>query len=92
MESKKLEIPKPKKLICPPCPKTPWIWRFVKFGNKVVIAGSLVYYTARNGAWGTPEESLNFINHFSDHLRVLTPFHIASIIWPDKSSETSSEI
>lgn len=68
---------------CPPCIKEPLIWRTMKFGNKLLIAGSLVYYTSRHGAWGTPEESLEFVNKVSSHIYQLVPAHIAMLVWPE---------
>lgn len=68
-----------------PCqPKTPFVWRYLKFGNKLFVAGSLLYYTHVHGAWGTPEQSLEFIAKLSDHLQVFTPYHIAALIWPEQ--------
>ena len=66
---------------CPP--KLPIFWRSLKFTNKVLFAGSLVYYTYRQGAWGTPEESINFISKFSQHVHKIIPNYIAVLFWDD---------
>lgn len=69
---------------CPPCPKPSLLWRSLRFGNKLLVAGCLVYYTGSRGAWGTPEESLEFVSNISEHIRILLPYHISSFIWDDK--------
>lgn len=70
---------------CPPCPQQlPFFWRSFRFANKALFAGSLIYYTYRHGAWGTPEESRNFINKMTQHLHKLVPYHIAAFIWDDE--------
>lgn len=74
---------------CPPCKPcrfckdTPFWLRSLKFGNKLFIAGSLVYYTGAYGAWGTPDESYHFVNHLYSHFRYMLPYHISAIFWPD---------
>lgn len=71
---------------CKPCPpQIPFIWRSMKFCKNVVVAGSLIYYSHRNGAWGTSEESLEFISKLTDHLQILTQVitpYVAVLIWP----------
>lgn len=63
------------------CPsKLPIFWRSFKFTNKVLFAGSLVYYTYRQGAWGAPEESIKFISKFSQDVHKMTPNYIAAIL------------
>jgi hypothetical protein len=69
---------------CPPYPRPSYVWRSIKFCNKLFIAGGLVYYTHRAGVWGSPEESLDFFHNLSDHVRVLTPYYIAAFVWGEK--------
>lgn len=74
--------PEPKRI--PKVPfKLPMFWRSFRFANKLLCAGSLVYYTYHQGAWGTPEESLEFVDKFSEHVKIfkdhLTPYHIAAL-------------
>jgi hypothetical protein len=76
--------PATQKIQCPPCVKPPLIVRALRFTNKVLIAGSLIYYTHRHGAWGTPEESVQFVSKLSHHVRSLMPFYFADLIWPDE--------
>lgn len=75
----KNEIKKNKK----PCQKPSIFVRGLKFCNKVLIVGSLFYYTASKGAWGTPEQSQNFIAHINDGFKILIPLHIRTLMWPN---------
>ena len=72
------------KALCIPCQKASIMWRSFKFCNKIFLAGSLLYYTSRNGAWGTQEESLEFANKFWSHVQILSPVYIAALIFPDE--------
>lgn len=69
---------------CAPCPKKPIVWRTLKFCNKVFVAGSLIYYTGKHGAWGSQDQSAQFMRDLNIHLRNLMPLYIVSIIWGDK--------
>jgi len=72
---------------CKPCPPRPFlIYGLFKFCNKALIAGSLIYYTAKQGAWGTQEESYFFLNHCYDNIKLLMPI-AAKIIWSETESE-----
>jgi hypothetical protein len=85
MEDKKIAVISPlveKKKLCPRCRKEPFFWRSMKQVNKAVFTGTLVYYTAKQGAWGTPEESREFLNKLREHIRFIIPFHISNFFWP----------
>ncbi len=66
------------------CQKPSVIIRSLKFGNKILIVGSLFYYTAKKGAWGTPEESREFLNHINEGIFILLPFHVKALFSDDK--------
>lgn len=69
---------------CPPCKKPSLVFRTVKFANKILFAGSLLFYCQHHGAWGSPEESLEFVSKISDHIRILIPYHIRTLIEKDE--------
>lgn len=54
-----------------------------KFCNKVLIVGSLYYYTGKHGAWGTPEQSQHFIHTLCTGIKRLAPYYITAFFWPD---------
>lgn len=64
------------------CQKPSLFLRAFKFCNKILIVGSLYYYTAKHGAWGSPEDSHKFINSLHRVIRILLPYHIKALIWP----------
>lgn len=66
-----------------PCPKQSIFIRTFKFCNKGLIVGSLYYYTAAKGAWGTPEQSQHFICHLNEGFKNLIPLPIRTLMWPD---------
>lgn len=66
------------------CYKPSIFMRTLKFGNKLLIVGSLFYYTASKGAWGTPEQSQDFLNHINDGFKILIPLHIRTLMWPNE--------
>lgn len=82
------QISTQQKVRCPPCHKPSTLLRTVRFCNKAFITGYLIYYTGHHGAWGTPEESLQFVKELSNHVqyltRTLTPLPIRTFIFPDK--------
>jgi hypothetical protein len=75
------EIKKNKK----PCQKPSVFVRTFTFCNKVLIVGSLFYYTASKGVWGTPEQAQNFICHHChlESFKTLIPLHIRTLMWPN---------
>lgn len=65
------------------CPKPSIFIRTFKFCNKVLIVGSLFYYTASKGVWGTPEQTQHFFCNLNNNLKNLLPLHIRTLLWPE---------
>lgn len=94
MEKTKFEVPKLVARTVPVAAKKPdhprrpgcptLMWRSFKFTNKIIIAGSIIYYTHRHGAWGTTEQSWQFMSTLSNHIQAMSPSYIAAVFFPEK--------
>lgn len=70
--------PKPKK-----CQRPSFFIRSLKFSNKILIVGSIYYYTGTRGAWGTPDESQHFVTTIYDGIKKIMPYYITAFFFKD---------